>query len=370
MDTCSKVKNVIGIQSNRNANGAYAVTLDKIVAEKVTAVSSGAPSGVCVSSDMLRKVRELTAYSPDDIVLCSAGEGVMPVISFGVYSGLDSPIRRSDGGAESEISYSDLDQKTIYALSGDDYITDAKLRDNIGRSVYMGDPLFDAVNADPMGTVNGSIYGAAGSGTFSADVVVSSQDSIDDIRVTVSRDGADVTDDFTVSVEKRTADGYEDEGILAAVKVSSIKDVTVGEEYDVIVTYRNSSASFKMAVKDIDYSLNFTYPREYNDDDVYWNYGGDFTGTEDNCSGSGWSWYGSAADGYDSNTLVLDGLDFHTTARKGIMVSGNVTIIVKGVNNISAQYMAIAPADGTVNIIGEDGAKIIAGTEQCYNSMA
>lgn len=363
---CS-LNTVIGILDSEGANGKYAVTLEDASAESVTAVSTGAARGVYVTNAVTKKLRELTAYSPEDVALCITADRI-PVIAFGVYSGnKNSPIKKMDGSRETEISYSDLDDRTIYALSDDDtYITDAKLRNEIGRSVYMGKKLFDAVNADPMGSVGGGIYENPGYGEFSADVVFSNSVSADDFSVSVSKDGADVTDEFNTSAEKRIVDGYEDEDRLYTIKVSNKNTVTIGTQYDITVKYNDSSATFKTVVKDIDFSLNFNCSR--GGGNVKWNYGGDFTGYEDNCSGSGWAWYGSAADGYEANTLVLDGLDFHTTGSCAIQLPPeDVTIVVKGTNSISSLGVALFDAneDAVVNVIGEDGSKLVARSEMC-----
>ncbi len=360
---------VIGILDSQGSYGKYAVEFIDAAADRVTAVSTESGRGAYFANEYTKKLDELTAYSHDDLALCITEDHILPVKTFGVYSGsTDSPIKKVNGSWEAEISFSDLDDFTIYALSDDNaYITDAKLRNEIGRSVYMGKKLFDAVNADPKGSVGGSIYETPGLGEFSADVVFSNSVSADDISVSVSKDGADVTDEFSTSAEKRIVDGYNDEDRLYTIKISNKNTVTIGTQYDITVKYNDSSATFKTFVRDIDFSLNFDYSR--GSGNVKWSYGGDFTGYEDNCSGSGWAWYGSAADGYEAGTLVLDGLDFHTSGSCAIQLPpGDVTIVVKGTNSISSQAAALVDTheDTVVSIIGEDGSKLVAGSEICY----
>lgn len=366
LERLSSMKDVIGYQKNPDLYNEYGVSIYYTQADSVTGVSSGAGRGAYVRNSNRQKIQELTAYSIESYALCTEDEGIMPAIRLGAYSEYsDSPIKRT---YDSEISFSDLDDRTIYALSGTEYITDAKLRDTIGNSVYMGVPLFDMINKDPNGALNSDIYAAAGSGEFLVDLVVTRQNSVDDISVTVLKDGVDVSGDFDIKVEKRTANDYEDEGRLATVTVSSKKDLNIGDEYDVVAAYGDSSAAFKMTVSDIDYSLNFTLSHGYFGKEVQWNYGGDFTGCEDNCSGSGWAWYGSAADGYEANTLVIDGLDFKTTDDYAILVPDDATIIVKGTNRLSSKHTSIYMYDGTMKILGEDNAKIIASNESCKNT--
>ena len=367
----SSMKDVIGYQRNPDSYKKYGVRLYYTRADSVTGVSCGSGRGAYVRNSKIQKIQELTAYSTESAALCTEDEGIMPAIRLGAYSEQsDSPIKRTTESAfrDSEISFSDLDDRTIYALSGDEYITDAKLRDEIGNSVYMGVPLFDMINKDPKGALNSDIYAAAGSGEFFVDLVVTRQDSVDDISVTILKDGVDVSGDFDIKVEKRTANDYEDEGRLAKVTVSSKTDLNAGDEYDVVAAYADSSAAFKMTVKDIDYSLNFTLSHGYFGKEVQWNYGGDFTGCEDNCSGSGWAWYGSAADGYEANTLVIDGLDFKTTSSYAILVPEDTTIIVKGTNRLSSKHTSIYVYEGTLKILGEDNAKIIASNESCRST--
>lgn len=366
LERLSSMKDVIGYQKNPDLYNEYGVSIYYTQADSVTGVSSGAGRGAYVRNSNRQKIQELTAYSIESYALCTEDEGIMPAIRLGAYSEYsDSPIKRT---YDSEISFSDLDDRTIYALSGTEYITDAKLRDTIGNSVYMGVPLFDMINKDPNGALNSDIYAAAGSGEFLVDLVITRQDSVDDISVTVLKDGVDVSGDFDIKVEKRTANDYEDEGRLATVTVSGKKDLNIGDEYDVVAAYGDSSAAFKMTVSDIDYSLNFTLTHGYDGKEVQWNYGGDFTGCEDNCSGSGWAWYGSAADGYEANTLVIDGLDFKTTDDYAILVPDDATIIVKGTNRLSSKHTSIYMYDGTMKILGEDNAKIIASNESCKNT--
>lgn len=366
LERLSSMKDVIGYQKNPDLYNEYGVSIYYTQADSVTGVSSGAGRGAYVRNSNRQKIQELTAYSIESYALCTEDEGIMPAIRLGAYSEYsDSPIKRT---YDSEISFSDLDDRTIYALSGTEYITDAKLRDTIGNSVYMGVPLFDMINKDPNGALNSDIYAAAGSGEFLVDLVITRQDSVDDISVTVLKDGVDVSGDFDIKVEKRTANDYEDEGRLATVTVSGKKDLNIGDEYDVVAAYGDSSAAFKMTVSDIDYSLNFTHTHGYDGKEVQWNYGGDFTGCEDNCSGSGWAWYGSAADGYEANTLVIDGLDFKTTDDYAILVPDDATIIVKGTNRLSSKHTSIYMYDGTMKILGEDNAKIIASNESCKNT--
>ena len=366
LERLSSMKDVIGYQKNPDLYNEYGVSIYYTQADSVTGVSSGAGRGAYVRNSNRQKIQELTAYSIESYALCTEDEGIMPAIRLGAYSEYsDSPIKRT---YDSEISFSDLDDRTIYALSGTEYITDAKLRDTIGNSVYMGVPLFDMINKDPNGALNSDIYAAAGSGEFLVDLVVTRQNSVDDISVTVLKDGVDVSGDFDIKVEKRTANDYEDEGRLATVTVSSKKDLNIGDEYDVVAAYGDSSAAFKMTVSDIDYSLNFTLTHGYDGKEVQWNYGGGFTGCEDNCSGSGWAWYGSAADGYEANTLVIDGLDFKTTDDYAILVPDDATIIVKGTNRLSSKHTSIYMYDGTMKILGEDNAKIIASNESCKNT--
>lgn len=371
LERLSSMKDVIGYQRNPDSYSQYGVMLYYTWADSVTGVSSGSGRGAYVRNSKIQKIQELTAYSTESAALCTEDEGIMPAIRLGAYSEQsDSPIKRTTESAfrDSEISFSDLNDRTIYALSGTEYITDAKLRDEIGNSVYMGVPLFDMINKDTNGALNSDIYAAAGSGEFLVDLVVTRQNSVDDISVTVLKDGVDVSGDFDIKVEKRTANDYEDEGRLATVTVSSKKDLNIGDEYDVVAAYGDSSAAFKMTVSDIDYSLNFTHTHGYDGKEVQWNYGGDFTGCEDNCSGSGWAWYGSAADGYEANTLVIDGLDFKTTDDYAILVPDDATIIVKGTNRLSSKHTSIYMYDGTMKILGEDNAKIIASNESCKNT--
>ncbi len=52
------------------------------------------------------------------------------------------------------------------------------------------------------------------------------------------------------------------------------------------------------------------------------------TPSEDKLSTEGWAWYLTAADGYEANTLVLNGVNIETTAQYALDVPGGATIVL------------------------------------------
>lgn len=72
-----------------------------------------------------------------------------------------------------------------------------------------------------------------------------------------------------------------------------------------------------------------------------WTYGKPFGGAGANTDAlneAGWAWYGTAGDGYDANTLVMDGLFFETGSATGLKLPANATVVVKGENRVASQY--------------------------------
>ena len=62
-----------------------------------------------------------------------------------------------------------------------------------------------------------------------------------------------------------------------------------------------------------------------------WSYETEYTGYDTICKGDTWSWYGKEADGYEANTLVLNGFDIVTTDN-ALYVPKGTTIVLKGSN--------------------------------------
>lgn len=360
LDNCT-AKDVISCHSGEKYWNKYALILNETGADSVTAYSHDNEMGASVNNTTAT-IGELSAYSAEEAALSTTESALKNISDLGVYSGTSStPINEINGD---EISFSELGNRSMYVITDEGNTTGAIVESWIGNSLYIGAPLFDLVSKDTI--ICDHIYAAAGAGTFSAGIVVSRPDSLDDVTVTVSRGGNDVTGDFDIEVKKMTITGYADEGRLGSVNITSLNDLTVGSEFDVTVSYGDSSVLYKMTVEDIDLTLNFTLAHGDYGNDVQWNYGGSFTGYEDNCSGSGWAWYGSAADGYAANTLVLDGLQFNTTAEHAVIVPGGTTIVVKGTNSISSVLPALYANRGTTNITGEDGSRLIAASQSCY----
>lgn len=173
--------------------------------------------------------------------------------------------------------------------------------------------------------------------------------------------GNDITDMFSVSMSRNSSGGRDENRCISAhIALRSGKVLDIGQ-YTVRVEYNGLEFEEKFSVTPLDVILNFCYSsEEIKNQGSVWSYETEYTGYDTICKGDTWSWYGKEADGYEANTLVLNGFNIVTTDN-ALYVPKGTTIVLKGSNCIQSDMAAITSyynSDTSLTIVGEKGGKL------------
>lgn len=361
--------------------GENAVTLDGICSfgdnSIVTGVAYGNGKGVTVTDGSSVSCGSMTGYSVDGSgIQVSDGDSVKEVGKIGAAS--------VDGYALDKLTsnlFLNLYGRTLYQTTGKyvNYSTGSAystgdFNSPVMTSVYIGDELYKLVNVNEDGKTaydldkDYSLYSDASAEKYAViDLYRTPGVTEDDISVDFTEaGGAPVPNDCfkIVFVED------ESDPCKAQLRIHNTVGLELGA-YIAAIGIDGITQDITLNVGEIDFTLDFTKSEEDINNYGGWDFGGKFTGCDLNSSGSSWAWYGQPGDGYNARTLVLDGLDFETTAMFGVKLPSNSTVVLKSDSSISSKSTALT-GNGDISIlsIGEPCTFRISSkyTDSGYNS--
>ena len=222
-------------------------------------------------------------------------------------------------------------------------------------SVYIGDELYKLVNVNEDGKTayeldkDYSLYNDASAEKYAViDLYRTPGVTEDDISVGFTEaGGAPVPNDCfeIVFVED------ESDPCKAQLRIHNNADLE-GDAYIVTIGIDGITQDVTLNVGEIDFTLDFTKSEEEINNYGGWDFGGKFTGCDLNSSGSGWAWYGQYENeySYPEKTLVLDGLDFETSAMIGVRLPIDSTVVLKSDSSISSKSTALT-GEGNITIL-------------------
>lgn len=367
--------------------GANAVTLygtcsfgdNSIVTGFASGLSYGSNgNGVTVTDGSSVSCGSMTGYSVNDsgIQVFDDGDSLKEVGEIGAAS--------VGGYALDKLTdnlFLDLNGRTLYQTTGKNvnYSTGSVYSAGdsswpVMKSVYIGDELYKLVNVNEDGKTahdlykDYSLYSDASAEKYAViDLYRTPGVTEDDISVGFTEaGGAPVPNDCfkIVFVED------ESDPCKAQLRIHNNADLE-GDAYIVTIGIDGITQDVTLNVGEIDFTLDFTKSEEEINNYGGWDFGGKFTGCDLNSSGSSWAWYGQPGDGYNARTLVLDGLDFETSAMFGVRLPSNSTVVLKSDSSISSKSTALT-GNGDISIlsIGEPCTFRISSkyTDSGYNS--
>lgn len=344
----------------------------------VTGVAYGSNSkGVTVTDGSSVSCGSMTGYSVDGSgIQVSDGDSVKEVGKIGAASVDGYALDKRTGNL-----FLDLNGRTLYQTTGKyvNYFTGSVYSAGdsnwpVMTSVYIGDELYKLVNVNEDGKTayeldkDYSLYSDASAEKYAViDLYRTPGVTEDDISVDFTEaGGAPVPNDCfkIVFVED------ESDPCKAQLRIYNTVGLELGA-YIAAIGIDGITQDITLNVGEIDFTLDFTKSEEEINNYGGWDFGGKFTGCDLNSSGSSWAWYGQPGDGYNARTLVLDGLDFETTAMFGVRLPSNSTVVLKSDSNISSKSTALT-GDGDISIlsIGEPCTFNISSkyTDSGYNS--
>lgn len=361
--------------------GENAVTLDGICSfgdnSIVTGVAYGNGKGVTVTDGSSVSCGSMTGYSVDGSgIQVSDGDSVKEVGKIGAAS--------VDGYALDKLTsnlFLNLYGRTLYQTTGKyvNYSTGSAystgdFNSPVMTSVYIGDELYKLVNVNEDGKTayeldkDYSLYSDASAEKYAViDLYRTPGVTEDDISVDFTEaGGAPVPNDcFKIVLVEDESDPCK-----AQLRIYNTVGLELGA-YIAAIGIDGITQDVTLNVGEIDFTLDFTKSEEEINNYGGWDFGGKFTGCDLNSSGSSWAWYGQPGDGYNARTLVLDGLDFETTAMFGVKLPRNSTVVLKSDSNISSKSTALT-GNGDISIlsIGEPCTFNISSkyTDSGYNS--
>lgn len=194
----------------------------------------------------------------------------------------------------------------------------------------------------------------------------------DDVKVIITKGTEARTSDFDIDLSHYyytdSPDNANEKSL--GIEISAAKDskLVAGDEYKVTVEYNGTTFTENIEVTGVNTTLNFAGDAAYY---AYatWNYdGGTFTDVNTDCAGNTWAWYanGNTELGYLAKTLVLNGIDFASSALNAVIVPAGTTIILKGENRLYATTSAIRSC-GDLTIKGENGGSLTAVSSELAN---
>ena len=364
--------------------GENAVTLDGTCSfgdnSIVTGVAYGINgTGVTVNDGSSVSCGSMTGYSVNGSgIQVSDGDSLKEVGEIGAAS--------VDGYALDKLTdnlFLDLNGRTLYQTTGKNvnYSTGSVYSAGdsswpVMKSVYIGDELYKLVNVNEDGKTayeldkDYSLYNDASAEKYAViDLYRTPGVTEDDISVGFTEaGGAPVPNDCfeIVFVED------ESDPCKAQLRIHNNADLE-GDAYIVTIGIDGITQDVTLNVGEIDFTLDFTKSEEEINNYGGWDFGGKFTGCDLNSSGSGWAWYGQYENEYryPEKTLVLDGLDFETSAMIGVRLPIDSTVVLKSDSSISSKSTALTGnGDITILSMGEPCTFRISSkyTDSGYNS--
>ena len=364
--------------------GENAVTLDGTCSfgdnSIVTGVAYGINgTGVTVTDGSSVSCGSMTGYSVNGSgIQVSDGDSLKEVGEIGAAS--------VDGYALDKLTdnlFLDLNGRTLYQTTGKNvnYSTGSVYSAGdsswpVMKSVYIGDKLYKLVNVNEDGKTayeldkDYSLYNDASAEKYAViDLYRTPGVTEDDISVGFTEaGGAPVPNDCfeIVFVED------ESDPCKAQLRIHNNADLE-GDAYIVTIGIDGITQDVTLNVGEIDFTLDFTKSKEEINNYGGWDFGGKFTGCDLNSSGSGWAWYGQYENEYryPEKTLVLDGLDFETSAMIGVRLPIDSTVVLKSDSSISSKSTALTGnGDITILSMGEPCTFRISSkyTDSGYNS--
>lgn len=335
-------------------------------------------TGVAVMDGCSVSCGSMTGYSAQgEGILLFAGDSVKEVGKIGAAS--------VDGYALDKLAsnlFLNLYGRTLYQTTGKyvNYSTGSAYStgdfNSPITSVYIGDELYKLVNVNEDGKTayeldkDYSLYNDASAEKYAViDLYRTPGVTEDDISVDFTEaGGAPVPNDCfeIVFVED------ESDPCKAQLRIHNNADLE-GDAYIVTIGIDGITQDVTLNVGEIDFTLDFTKSKEEINNYGGWDFGGKFTGCDLNSSGSGWAWYGQYENEYryPEKTLVLDGLDFETSAMIGVRLPIDSTVVLKSDSSISSKSTALTGnGDITILSMGEPCTFRISSkyTDSGYNS--
>lgn len=342
--------------------GENAVTLDGICSfgdnSIVTGVAYGNGKGVTVTDGSSVSCGSMTGYSVDGSgIQVSDGDSVKEVGKIGAAS--------VDGYALDKLTGNlllDLNGRTLYQTTGKyvNYSTGSAystgdFNSPVMTSVYIGDELYKLVNVNEDGKTayeldkDYSLYSDASAEKYAViDLYRTPGVTEDDISVDFTEaGGAPVPNDcFKIVLVEDESDPCK-----AQLRIYNTVGLELGA-YIAAIGIDGITQDVTLNVGEIDFTLDFTKSEEEINNYGGWDFGGKFTGCDLNSSGSGWAWYGQYENeySYPEKTLVLDGLDFETSAMIGVRLPIDSTVVLKSDSSISSKSTALT-GEGNITIL-------------------
>ena len=314
-------------------------------------------TGVAVMDGCSVSCGSMTGYSAQgEGILLFAGDSVKEVGKIGAAS--------VDGYALDKLAsnlFLNLYGRTLYQTTGKyvNYSTGSAYStgdfNSPITSVYIGDELYKLVNVNEDGKTayeldkDYSLYNDASAEKYAViDLYRTPGVTEDDISVDFTEaGGAPVPNDCfeIVFVED------ESDPCKAQLRIHNNADLE-GDAYIVTIGIDGITQDVTLNVGEIDFTLDFTKSKEEINNYGGWDFGGKFTGCDLNSSGSGWAWYGQYENEYryPEKTLVLDGLDFETSAMIGVRLPIDSTVVLKSDSSISSKSTALT-GEGNITIL-------------------
>lgn len=341
--------------------GENAVTLDGTCSfgdnSIVTGLSGSNGKGVTVTDGSSVSCGSMTGYSVNGSgIQVSDGDSLKEVGKIGAAT--------VDGYALDKLTsnlFLNLYGRTLYQTTGKNVNYSTGSAYSTGdfnspiTSVYIGDELYKLVNVNEDGKTayeldkDYSLYNDASAEKYAViDLYRTPGVTEDDISVDFTEaGGAPVPNDCfeIVFVED------ESDPCKAQLRIHNNADLE-GDAYIVTIGIDGITQDVTLNVGEIDFTLDFTKSKEEINNYGGWDFGGKFTGCDLNSSGSGWAWYGQYENEYryPEKTLVLDGLDFETSAMIGVRLPIDSTVVLKSDSSISSKSTALT-GDGDITIL-------------------